>query len=95
MMPDLIQHATRQMIKATTRGDLDAAFKWTFIIDQQLDIIGRLVRIDETDRRLKRYRDAIASMRVAMLAVTTSPMRHAEKGDDHTQDKAGAQPDSP
>jgi hypothetical protein len=83
MMPDLIQHATRQMIKATARGDLDAAFKWTFIIDRQLDIIGRLARIDETDRRLKRHRGAIACMRSAVLAVLESPMQRAEKGDHH------------
>ena len=81
MMPDLIQHATRQVIKATARGDLDAAFKWTFIIDRQLDIIGRLVSIDETDRRLKRYRGAIAGMRSAMLAAMESPELRAEKGD--------------
>ena len=70
MTPDLIHHATRQMIKATARGDLDAAFKWTFIIDRQLDIIGRLVSIDEADCRLKRYRGDIAGMRSAILAVT-------------------------
>ena len=72
------------MIKATARGDLDAAFKWTFIIDRQLDIIGRLVSIDETDRRLKRYRRAIACMRSAMLAVTESTTQRAGKGNHHT-----------
>jgi hypothetical protein len=68
-MPDLIHRASRQVLKATARGDLDAAFKWTFILDRQLDIIGRLVCLDENDRRLRRYRGAIACLRQAMLAL--------------------------
>ncbi|HEV7691659.1 MAG TPA: hypothetical protein VGO52_12575 [Hyphomonadaceae bacterium] len=80
MTPDLIERATRHLAKATARGDLDAAFKWTFIIDRQLDIIARLACIDETDPRLKRYRRPIARMRSAMLAVMESPMQRSEKG---------------
>jgi hypothetical protein len=64
----LLTRSVRQMARAVSRGDTDAAWKWTFIVEQQLDIAMKLAELDPHDNRLRRYRPALAAMRQMVFA---------------------------
>ena len=63
----LLTRSVRQMVKAVARGDTDAAWRWTMIVDQQLSIVLKLADIDPVDRRLRRFHPALAIMRQMIL----------------------------
>ena len=94
MTTNLIRRASRQMIRATMRGDVEAAFKWTFVIESQLGIMDWIARFDDGDPRLKRFRNAVAELRIALL---TQPDRSARHEKEKAARKMGtnAKPDSP
>lgn len=66
--PKLLLHTGRQMARAISRGDADAAWRWSLIFERQLDIALKLAEIDPGDNRLRRFRPALAAMRRLVLA---------------------------
>ena len=62
----LLTRSARQMFRAVARGDTDAAWRWSLIVERQLDIALKLAELDPDDNRLRRYRPALAAMRRAM-----------------------------
>ena len=58
--------AARQMFKAVARGDADAAWRWTLIVERQLEIALRLADLDPGDNRLRRVAPALRAMRQMM-----------------------------
>jgi hypothetical protein len=56
------------MTRAISRGDFGAALKWSLIFERQLSIALKLAELDPGDRRLRRFRPALASMRAAVLS---------------------------
>lgn len=65
--PALLTRSARQMFRAVARGDTDAAWRWTMIVEQQLSIVLKLADVDPGDRRLRRYMPAIVAMRRMVL----------------------------
>jgi hypothetical protein len=64
----LLTRSVRQMFRAVSRGDTDAAWRWTMIVEQQLSIMLKLADLDPDDNRLRRYRPALALMRQMVFA---------------------------
>ena len=69
-MPKLLLGAGRHMSRAISRGDTDAAWRWSLIFERQLDIALKLAELDPDDNRLRRFRPALAKMRQAVLAAS-------------------------
>lgn len=63
-----LTRSVRHMFKAVDRGDADAAWRWSLIVERQLDIVLKLAELDPADNRLRRYRPALAAMRRMVLA---------------------------
>jgi hypothetical protein len=66
--PALLIRSARQMFRAVSRGDTDAAWRWTLIVERQLDVVLKLAEITPDDRRLRRFMPALAAMRRLVLA---------------------------
>jgi len=61
--PDHTSRAMRHMFSAIARGDADAAWRWSLIIERQLNILLKLVDLDAGDHRLRRFSYALSLMK--------------------------------
>jgi hypothetical protein len=93
--PDLLIRSLRQMFRAVSRGDTDAAWRWTMIVEQQLSIMLKLADLDPDDNRLRRYRPALALMRRMVFARERShpePLQEAFPRDQKMERDREAEP---